>query len=254
MSSYSVESEQRGIHQSQWISSILSKAVAFWLRSQVESVEQLEVLIEAGNRDLLRGEIPQVTLKASHGIYQELHLSQIHLLATQIRTNLSQILKGKPLQLLEPIDVVCQLNITQSDLNASVSTPLLTDALRDILLPWLQSQTATDCLILTPQTQVALRSIQDLHPQQITFTDKYYIIKGILVCAGESFPFQLKTQLQLGDPQTLILAEPMVEASPLIPTTLLNSLSLDLGSTVRIKQLDLASEQLTLQGQIQVNP
>ncbi len=241
MSSYSVESEQKGVHQSRWISSILSKAVEFWLRSQVESVEQLEVLIDVGHRDLLKGQIPQVTLKAAHGVYQGLHLSQICVIATHIRTNLGQVLKGKPLQLLEPIDIVCQLHLTQTDLNASVSTPLLKDALRDILLPWLQSQ-------------AALVSIQDLSIQYITLTEPYFIIKGMLVQADRHAPFQLQTQLQLDDAQTLVLAKPILEALPLQPATLLNSLSLDLGTSVNIQQLNLAPDRLSLQGQIQVNP
>jgi hypothetical protein len=241
LSSYSVESEQKEIRQSQWISSILSKAVAFWLQSQVESVEQLETLIDAGHRDLLRGQIPQVTLKAAHGIYQGLHFSQVHLVATQIRTNLGQVLKGKPLQLLEPIDISCQLNLTQTDLNTSVAAPLFSDALRDVLLPWLQFD-------------AALPSLQDLQTQSITLTDQYLILKGKIVSSGEDYPFQLQTQLQVQKGQILVLAEALLEVIPLIPSTPLDSLRLDLGSSVHIQQLTLADEQINLQGQIQVNP
>lgn len=241
LSSYSVESEQKKIRQSQWISSILSKAVGLWLQSQVESVEQLEILIDAGHRDLFRGQIPQVILKAVHGIYQGLHLSQIDVRATQIRTNLGQVLKGKPLQLLEPIAISCQLNLTQTDLNASVAAPLFSDALRDVLLPWLQSDEL-------------LQSIQDLRTQSITLTDQYFILKGKIVSSGEYYPFQLQTQLQVQKGQVLVLAEPLLQVTPLITPTALDPLNLDLGSSVQIQQLTLGEEHIRLQGQIQVNP
>jgi hypothetical protein len=241
LSSYLVESKQKGVRQSQWISPILSKAVALWLRSQIESVEQLEILIDAGHRDLFRGQIPQITLKACHGIYQGLHLSQIQVIATQIRTNLGQVLKGQPLQLLEPLDINCQLNLTQTDLNASVAAPLFSDALRDVLLPWLKSHRL-------------LQSIQDVQAHSITLTDLYFILKGKIVSSGEYYPFQLQARLQVKKGQILVLAEPLLQATSLITPTALDPLRLDLGSSVDIQQLTLADQHINLQGHIQVNP
>lgn len=241
LSSYSVQSERQRVHSSGWISSILSKAVALWLESQVESVEQLELLIEARHQDLLRGRIPQVTLKAAHGVYQGLHLSQINLTATQIQTNLSQVLKGKPLQLLEPIDVTCQLTITLSDLNASVSVPLLTNALRDILLPWLQSE-------------VVMQSIQDLSIQYITLSAQNLIINGRIIYGSESYPFQLQTQLQIDHSQILVFTQARLTIKPIMTAVKMKDYSLDLGTSVNIQSLILESESIRLQGQIQVNP
>ncbi|MGB3402223.1 MAG: DUF2993 domain-containing protein [Microcoleaceae cyanobacterium] len=241
LSSYSVQSDRKRVHSSGWISSILSKAVAFWLQSQVESVEQLEVLIEAKHQDLLRGRIPQVTLKAAHGIYQGLHLSQIDLTTTQILTNLSQVLKGKPLQLLEPIDVVCQLTITQADLDASVSVPLLANALRDILLPWLQSE-------------VEMQSITDLSIQYITLSAPNFIINGIVICESKCYPFQLQTQLQIHSTQILAFTEPLLTIEPIMMAKNLEDYLLDLGSSVKIQPIILESDSIGLQGQIQVNP
>lgn len=241
LSSYSVQSQRKRVHSSGWISSILSKAVALWLESQVESVEQLELLIEARHQDLLRGRIPQVTLKAAHGVYQGLHLSQINLTATQIQTNLSQVLKAQPLQLLEPIDVTCQLTITQSDLNASVSVPLLTNALRDILLPWLQSE-------------VVMQSIQDLSIQYITLSAQYLIINGRIIYGSECYPFQLQTQPQIDHSQILVFTQARLTIKPIMMAVKMKDYSLDLGSSVKIQPLILESQSIRLQGQIQVNP
>ncbi len=241
LSSYSVPSDRKRVHPSGWISSILSKAVAFWLQSQVESVEQLEVLIEAKHQDLLRGRIPQVTLKTLRGVYQGLHLSQIDLRASQIRTNLRQVLKGQPLQLLEPIDVACQLTITQADLDASVSAPLLANALRDILQPWLQSE-------------VEMQSIQDLSIQYITLSAPNIIIDGTVICVRECYPFQLQTQLQIHPNQILAFTQAILTVKPVKIGVKMEDYLLDLGSSVNIKSLILESESIGLQGNIQVNP
>ncbi len=241
MSSYSVQPKLATERQSRWIGSIVSKAIVLWLRSQVESVEQLEVEINAGNRTLLKGEIPQVTLKAAHGVYQGLYLSHIYLVASKIQANLRQMIQGKPLQLLQPIAVRCQLGLSQTDLNHSLSAPLFRQALGDTLLPWLQSQDS-------------LQGIQNLQTQKITLMEHYIILEGTLTTSHKTLSFQLQTQLEPLTPQTLRLTHPLLNILPAESSTPLEDLSLDLGSDVEISNLILASEQLTLQGQIQVNP
>ncbi|MGB3536292.1 MAG: DUF2993 domain-containing protein [Microcoleaceae cyanobacterium] len=241
MSSDSVTSGQPNHNRSRWLGTIVSQAVRFWLQSQVDSIQQLEVQINVGHRDLVRGKIPQIAIEAAVGVYQGIHLSQIHLNATRIQTNLSQVLKGKPLQLLEPIDVVCQLIQTQADFNASVSSPLLSNALGDFLQPWLQSQ-------------MICQSIQNIVTQSITLCNQYFIIEGMLVSADRSYPFQLQTQPQLLDAQTIVFTQSMFEAPPLIAAINLADYPLDCGSSVEIQQLILDANALSLQGKIQVNP
>ena len=241
MSSSLVESKSTPKQPSGWISSVLSQAIVFWLRSQVDSIEALEVNINASNRSLLQGKITQVTLKATHGIYQGLHLSQIDLRTSDVQTNLRQILKGQPLKLLHPVLVDLHVCLNQTDLNCSVISILLQNALQDTLVPWLKSH---------PR----LKSIEGLKPQSIILTDTDLILEGTLTCPESISHFQLRTQLERSSPQALELMNALLIVQPQTQAIVLEKLTLDLGSEVRIDKISLASERLVLAGQIQINP
>jgi hypothetical protein len=76
------------------ISTVLSPALRLWLRSQVEQLEALQFNIIGGDRQILTGHIPGVSIAASGVVYQGLHLSKIQLEGTDIRVNLGQVIKG----------------------------------------------------------------------------------------------------------------------------------------------------------------
>ena len=103
------------------ISKVLSPALRLWLRSQVESVAELNFSIQGKDRQILTGYIPSISLNSSRAVYQGLHLGEVELLGENIRINIGQVLKGKPLQLLEPIQVTGQVRLDQADLEASLS-------------------------------------------------------------------------------------------------------------------------------------
>ena len=104
------------------ISKVLSPAVKLWLRSQVEQVEHLNFKINGQDRQILRGYIPVVSLDSSKAVYQGLHLGDIQLQGTNIRINIGQVLRGKPLRLLEPIWLKGEVYLTTDDLQASLSS------------------------------------------------------------------------------------------------------------------------------------
>ena len=106
------------------ISRVLPSAIALWLKSQVEHVEDLHIRIEGRDRQILTGHVPGVQLSAHKAIYRGIHVSHIQLAATGIRVNLRQILRGKPLTLLDIIPVQGELTVTEADLNASQLSPL----------------------------------------------------------------------------------------------------------------------------------
>ena len=55
------------------ISKILSPALKLWLRTQVEQIENLEVKISSGNRQIVKGYIPSVFIASDCAVYQGLH-------------------------------------------------------------------------------------------------------------------------------------------------------------------------------------
>ena len=128
--------------QSRFIRSVLSPAIQFWLRSLVTQAEALQVTIDAGDRQLLGGRIPRVSLRAEQVIYQGLHVSHLGLQANGIRVNLGQILRGQPVQLAEPVLAQMQIRVSAADLNRSLSSDLLSTALAQVaqqLLPHRES-------------------------------------------------------------------------------------------------------------------
>ncbi|MGE5658169.1 MAG: DUF2993 domain-containing protein [Actinomycetota bacterium] len=224
------------------ISTVLSPAVQLWLRAQVQQVEALAVKIEGSDRQLLQGIIPQVSLTAHSAVYQGLHLSDIALTATNIRVNLGQVIKGKPLRLLAPIPVVGEVRLNQADLNQSLHAPLLATALSEFLLPLLPNLSAS-------QQQIQLQNPQiKIDACQLTLT------AAILPSNGKQLPFFLKTGLRLASSHELLFEEPDVQISQESTRTKLESFKLDLGPEVKLQELTLIPGEIVCRGGIQVNP
>jgi type II secretory pathway component PulM len=116
-----------------FIGNILSPAIKLWLRSQVQQVSDLEVQIAGTNRQIVTGNIPQVSILARDAVYQGLHVAKIDLVATDIQINLGQVVKGQPLKLLQKVPVTGKLQLQQTDIDASLRSPLLSNALTDLL-------------------------------------------------------------------------------------------------------------------------
>ncbi|MGL5081461.1 MAG: LmeA family phospholipid-binding protein, partial [Microcoleaceae cyanobacterium] len=105
---------------SQWVGRALSQAIQIWLRSQADQVKNLKVALAGSNRSILSGYLPKASISATQTIYQGIHLSQVEATGSNIRLNLSQVLRGKPLQLMERFPVDCALVLSPDDLRASL--------------------------------------------------------------------------------------------------------------------------------------
>ncbi|MEL6163726.1 MAG: LmeA family phospholipid-binding protein, partial [Cyanobacteria bacterium J06628_3] len=66
-------------NQFKLVTNILAEAIKLWLRTQVSHIEQLQLDIQARNRQILSGYIPSVSIVAEKAVYQGLHLSKIDL-------------------------------------------------------------------------------------------------------------------------------------------------------------------------------
>jgi LmeA-like phospholipid-binding len=211
------------------IGSVLSPAVQLWLRSQAERVDRLDVHIAGRNREILNGYIPKIAISADRVVYRGLHLSQIALEGENIQVNLPQILKGKPLRLLEPISVKAQLHLSESDFNACLGSQLLEDAVREFFQPLLpypiglsssRLELDTDRLILTvtePQTMI------------------------------------LKMGVKLSRHDKIELVNPQLQTTTIPPVSMpLDDIEFELGSDVFIEELTLHDRQLYCRGSIVV--
>ena len=233
--------ESRG--GSRIVSAVLSPAVQLLLRSQVSQVKELSVEIAGSDRQILSGVVPKVAIAAKGAIYQGLHLTDISLVGTGIRINLGQVIKGKPLRLLEPIPVVGFARLNETDLNLSLAAPLLAKALSDFLLPLLPLEVAN--------TQTGL----NLQNPQIKIEMGKLILTGeILLKTGQKVAFLLKTGLGLASCHELLFEQPEVEISQGLSSDNLDSFKLDLGSEVELEELILHSGELICRGGIRVLP
>lgn len=218
------------------ISRVLSPAVRLWLQSQVDFVSHLEVKISGSNRQILTGQIPRLSVSATHAVYQGLHLGQIQLIGKNIRTNLGQVLRGQPLRLLEPVPVFGELVLQESDLTASLQSPLLTNALTDLL-----------------RTLLPAYSGYKHSWHKITISKDQLIISATLATDGSNpTPLIIRTNLELASCHELQL-QPQIQTQVGVPL-ILDSFKLDLGAEVAIEELTLSSGQILCRGRIKVIP
>jgi hypothetical protein len=237
-----VSSEESG-SGSRIVSAVLSPAVQLLLRSQVSQVKELSVEISGRDRQILGGVVPKVAIAAKGAVYKGLHLTDISLVGTNIRINLGQVIKGKPLRLLAPIPVVGFAKLNEADLNVSLSAPLLANALSDFLLPLLP--------IEVRDSQAGL----NLQNPQIKIEMDKLILKGeILLKTGQKVTFLLRTGLGLASGHELLFEQPEVEISQGLSNGNLDSFKLDLGSEVELEELILHPGELICRGGIRVLP
>lgn len=219
------------------ISKVLSPAVRLWLRSQVDFVSNLEVKISGSDHQILTGYLPRVSVSAIHAVYQGLHLSQIQLVGENIRTNLGQVLRGQPLRLLEPVPVFCELLLKESDLNASLQSPLLANALTNLL-----------------RTLLPAYSLHGHRWHQININNGQLIINATLAPdTSNPMPVTIRTGLQLASCHELVL-QPQIQTQVGASLVNLDSFKLDLGAEVAIEELTLSSGQMLCRGYINVIP
>lgn len=232
--------------ESRIISKILSPAVRLWLRSQVEHIEDLQIEIQGGDRAILTGCIPKVSLSARQAVYQGLHLREIHLAAANIRINLGQILKGKPLRLLEPIPVTGELKLQQADLEESLPSNLLSGALTEFLLLLLKEGGRPNSAEILPNYQISWNAI--------AIGSGSLELKGTMSDNGNhrTYPLVINSGIKLASPNQLQLIDPQIEGLPNLSLVSLNGLKLDLGSDVEIRELNLSAGQLVCRGGILV--
>ncbi|MBD2432699.1 MULTISPECIES: DUF2993 domain-containing protein [Fischerella] len=221
------------------ITNVLTKALKLWLRSQVSQVYELEVEIKASDNEILSGYIPWVSIFASHAVYQDIHLTQIQLVAENIRINIGSVLKGQPLRLLETVPVVGEVIVEEDELNASVSSSLLSTALNDVLDKLLPEQCPKSKSIfyqkiILDHSRIILYISQ---PAENSFTVSEVCANIELLSAHE---------LQISHIQAKNNKGTVLESH--------NGHYLNLGSDVDIQQLKLLPGKLVCHGRINVNP
>jgi LmeA-like phospholipid-binding len=232
--------------RSRLVSKMLSSAVRLWLRSQVESVQELHLQIEGGDRQILTGYIPKVAIAARQAVYRGIHLSQVDLAGENIRINLGQVLKGKPLKLLEVVPIQGNFALSEEDLNASLKTPLLANAVAELILQgWRSSLLSLLPLGETPITLQNCRAV--IERDRVTLDLDWQ-------SAAAPLSITLCTGLSLMSESRLKLEQPNVFVHQSSQSIQLEDDEIDLGTDVALQELTLSVGKMTGRGQINVLP
>jgi hypothetical protein len=229
------------------ISKVLSGAIKLFLKTQVDRVEKLKIEITGGDRQILKGYIPGVYLNTNYAIYQGIHLRKVQVTGENIRINLSQVLKGKPLRLLEPIPIKGNLQLEESDLQASLSSSLLSQGLDEFLLILLEANGVKEPVKLLQQYEVIW--------QKIALNGDLVRIEGNVIAPdGTVSPLEINTGLQLSNSHTLNFFPLSLKILPELFDTNLDRYEIDLGEEVVLEELNLTPGQLSCCGGLTVLP
>lgn len=225
------------------VSKLLAKAIKFWLNSQVSAIQDLEIEILSENKQILQGNIPQILIRATHVIYQDLHLSQLRITGTNIKFDLSQVVKKKSFRLQEAIKVDLEIALSASDLQHSCSSQIFSSALTEIWCHFLkQSHRQNVCLDEYYQWK------------NLSIQESGIVIQGCFKRQEHFDCLKLKTQIELGDPHTLLLMPKGIITSEELPVITSETLTFDLGEDVAINSLKITEEEIALQGEITIYP
>jgi hypothetical protein len=233
------KSPSKKSHKTRIISKVLTTAVKLWLKSQVSHVSQLEVEINASDRELVSGCIPGVCITAENAVYKGIHITQIKLVAETIQVNIGGILKGQPVRLLEPVPVVGNLIVDEQDLNNSLASELLSTGLSDVVLKFLPT--------LSVKSQI-------ITWQKIILGNEKILLKSIISGATQPEPLEIGLNLDLINGNELKLHNIQAIQNQVSLLEEEQIYHLNLGLDVDIQELSLIPGQLVCQGKINVNP
>ena len=235
------------------IDRLLASGVKLWLsslselqfpKSQPTEVERLTVTIEGKDQQIMTGYIPEIFIAANTVIYQDISLSQVKIRGVNIRFNLREILKAQPFQLLEPISVTAQILLKESDLQASLASPLFLDGLKDFWQNLLQETN---------------HNIPEKVKNYSIIWQKFSLKAATLKLTGTidktNSTVTIITGLSSYDSQTLLFSPiTILGVSELATENNRSELAINLGNNVNISELKLWENQLSLDGTITIFP
>lgn len=241
------------------ISRVMTPAIKLWLRSQLDHIDDLQLQIDSGNRELLSGSIPKVFLSAAQAVYQGIHLSRAQVIAENIKTNLRQVIRGQAMRLLEPLPIHLDVALTAADLAASTDSSLFQQAMQLGLVPLIEKQLRAVSEWPFPQWQpTATADIQLSDLQMELNGDRLRIRAQVQHPVTQQFQaIVLETGLALVHPHQLGLDQPQGFYPPAvqpIPLTPLNDFGFELGPDVQLTVLQITETAILCRGQIKIMP
>lgn len=226
------------------IDRLLSGAVRLWLQSQVSTIDDLNLQIIGKDKQIISGYIPQVFVSATNVIYQGIQISKLKIVGNKIKFNLPQVVKRKPLQLLEPIEIDLEVFLREIDLQKSLSSSLLATGLTDL---WKR--------FLIPSVAQSAQKNEFYQWHSLSLSEAKLFFQGIhKKLENDDLLIGIETKIRLNDSHTLLLSPVKIITIPELPVTKTENLTLDLGTQISIARLEITKEHLLVRGTITVFP
>ncbi|MGK7913341.1 MAG: DUF2993 domain-containing protein [Synechococcus sp.] len=226
----------------QFVGALVDPLVANWIRSEVDSVDNLSVDISGSDSNLLNGRIDTAEVSGDNLVYEDLYLSRVELAGRNIRLTVDEALNGGSLNLVEPVPVRAFIRLTEADLNRSLQAPQI------------QAQLAEE-MVEIPFADAEPVAFQ-LRDPQVYILDGQVKIDALLNAGGENVPVSVTTGLFPQDGSQLLLINPTWLSDDGSQTLIagLDGVAIDLGPDVSIDRLNLGAGELVYRGTITLQP
>ena len=225
------------------IDKILSRAMQLWVKSQVSAIDKLNIKIFSKDRQIIKGSIPKVVIEAKNVVYQQLHISKIKIEGTNIKVNLSQIIKKKPLRLLQPIVIKIRVFLTEEDLKQSLASPLLSAGLTDIWNRLLSSY------------EIETNEIHTSYQwNEFSLSKSLIQFDGVSLNPENNYEIKNSIKIEIDSTNSLLILPISIITIPEQNFNIDRCVTLNLGNQTSITDLEITSEYLSIEGTITVFP
>ena len=233
------------------ISRMLPVAVKLWLQTQLDEIGELTFEIQATDRQVLSGHIPGIALWAQQAVYRGIRLTDVNVTARDIKINIGQVLRGKPLRLKQSFPIEGQVAWNAKDLKASSTASILADGLMDVWQALLANDKVAAEIVGHYGNSVGPDLAQYRGAMEVVDTE----LLLSLVRDGQS-DIGLRGWLEIEEGRSLRLGTPRwrLPSGSYVDSAALRDFCWDLGDQTDLRSLTVQNEQLTCQCRIMVQP
>lgn len=239
---------------SRLISRVLPVAVKLWLQTQLDDIGDLTFAIQATDRQVLSGHIPDISLATQQAIYQGVQITDVSVRASDIEINIGQVLRGKPLRLKQEFPIEGQVVLDTDALAASSTKSILADGLLEV---W-QTLLADPNVVVEIATHYGAAAIPKTETL-FNYQSKLQPLGTDLVLhlrQNESSALCLRGHLTVEHGHVLRLtnARWCLASGVQVPSKALDQFCWDLGKHTEVRSLEVNDDGLTCHCRIRVQP
>ena len=154
---------------------LLASGLQRWIRSQCDSVDELNLALQGSALELLRGRLKGVSLEARRVSFDQLPLIRAELQSGELKTMFRPGQPNQPVQLRDPFEIEGEVVLSGTDLNKALAS----DRWR-----WLADLLAEKLMGLTPLRSLAIDNDRMVLTAEV-ITGKDPVQRSFRLCADQ---------------------------------------------------------------------